>query len=165
MTKLLFVIAPLRPEITLISLKNKIVSPFQQNRQINKKYILQQNRRGLCAKFSLRASSRPRFSEPGFPGQETSSYRVFYRNSKKSTTSVWPLPRAKSIGRQFVLSLACGSARNSTKSRTVSRKPVLAASCSGVLPVLLSGTLGSAPWFSNTWATDVLPIIITFIRI
>jgi len=113
----------------------------------------------------LQASSglflSPRSEPAGINKEISRSGPGFYSGSRKATTSAWPFCLAKSTGRQPALSLACGSARASTSSRTVSRNPVRAASCSGVAPVLLSATLGSAPCSNNTRTTGELPIIIT----
>lgn len=72
-----------------------------------------------------------------------------------------PFSSAKSTGRQSLLSRAFGSALYSISISTVSRKPILAASWSGVVPECGSWMLGSAPCSSSKRATDVLPIIIT----
>lgn len=110
---------------------------------------MRQEDRGLQAFVGVVGSATPKI------------HRNVHSVSRKSITSMLPLSLATSMGRQFLLSLAFGSARYWTSKRTVSVKPVLAASWSGVAPVLRSLTLGSAPNFSSNCATGRLPIIIT----
>lgn len=93
--------------------------------------------------------------------QINTTYLWFHKACRNATTLWCPLSIAKSIGRQFLLSRLFGSARNWTRISTVSKKPILAASCNGVVPVCRSAILGSAPCISNNCATGELPIIIT----